>query len=123
VYFRCAGATEVCGPLRTAVDEALASAGLTSVRRANVADVDVSAQVEVLQQRVDQSFGTTFATRIYSIVLSGETTKTGEVVSMPSVENLSFDPRFGAERANERARLVADGVAERVKEFAARKRR
>lgn len=122
VYFRCAGPTEVCAPMRSAVDEALGGAGLTSVRRANAADVDVSAQVEVLQQNVDRQFGTVFAVRTYSIALSGETTKSGEVVSMPSVDNLSFDQRLGGERANERARVVAAGVVERVKAFAAAKR-
>ena len=100
VYFHCAGATEICNPLRSAVDDALASGGLPSVRRTNVADVDVAAQVEVLQQNVDQQFGTVFATRTYSIVLNGETTKSGEVVAMPSIDNLSFDPRVGSERAN-----------------------
>ena len=95
---------------------------MPSVRRTNVADVDVSAQVEVLQQKVDQQFGTVFATRTYSIVLNGETTKSGEVVAMPSIDNLSFDPRVGSERANERARLVAAAVVDRVKDFVARKR-
>jgi hypothetical protein len=121
VFFRCTGPAEVCNPLRTAVDEALGGAGLTIVRRANAADIDVEAQVEVLQQNVDRQFGTTFAVRTYSIVLNGETTKTSEVVSMPSVDNLSFDQRVGSERANERARLVAAGVVERVKAFAAAK--
>ena len=104
------------------MDEALAGAGLTSIRRANAADIDVEAEVEVLQQNVDRQFGTTFAVRTYSIVLSGDATKTGEVISMPRVENLSFDPRVGSERANERARLVAAGVVERIKEFASKKR-
>jgi hypothetical protein len=122
VFFRCTGPNEVCNPLRTAVDEALGGAGLTIVRRPTGADIDVEAQVEVLQQNVDRQFGTTFAVRTYSIVLNGETTKTGEVVSMPSVENLSFDQRVGSERANERARLVAAGVVERVKAFAAAKK-
>jgi hypothetical protein len=112
----------VCNPLRTALDEALGGAGLTIVRRANGADIDVEAEVEVLQQNVDRQFGTTFAVRTYSIVLNGDATKTGEVVSMPSVDNLSFDQRVGSERANERARLVAAGVVERVKAFAAAKR-
>ena len=92
------------------------------MRRPGGADIDVEAQVDVLQQNVDRQFGTTFAVRTYSIVLNGETTKTNEVVSMPGVDNLSFDQRVGSERANERARLVAAGVVERVKEFAAKKR-
>ena len=122
MFFRCTGPNEVCNPLRAEVDEALAGAGLTSVRRANAADVDVEAEVEVVQQNVDRQFQTTFAVRTYSIVLSGDAARTGEVVPMPRVDNLSFDQRVGSERAVERARLVAAGVVERVKEFAAKKR-
>ena len=116
------GVSEVCAPLRTAVDDALEKAGLPSVRRVNGADVDVAARVDVVQQKVDRQFGTTFAIRTYSIELEGETTKTGEAVSMPGVENLSFDPQFGSERANERARVVAAAVVDRVKAFAAAKK-
>jgi predicted Ser/Thr protein kinase len=123
VYFRCTGPMEICNPLRSAVDEALEGAGMTSVRRANAADVDVSAQVEVVQTNVDRQFGQTFATRNYSVVLSGETTKTGEVVSMPAIANLSFDPRVGSERAVERSRLISSRLVERVQEFAAAKQR
>jgi hypothetical protein len=104
------------------VDDALGSAGLTSVRRANVADVDVSAQVEVVQQNVDRQFGQTFATRTYSVLLSGETIKTGEVVAMPHVDNFSFDQRVGSERATERSRLISMALVERVQDFAAKKR-
>jgi hypothetical protein len=121
VFFRCSGPNEVCNPLRAEMDEALASAGLTSVRRANVADVDVEAEVEVLQQNVDRQFGQTFATRSYSIVLNADAAKSGEAISMPRVDNLSFDQRVGSERAVERARLVAAGVVERVKAYAAAK--
>ena len=113
----------MCAPLRTAVDEALAKEGLTSVRRANAADIDVSGQVEILQTNVDRQFQTTFAVRTYSIALTAETTKTGEGVSMPPSETLSFDPRVGSERAAERSRLVAAALAERVKAFAAAKAR
>jgi serine/threonine protein kinase len=122
VYFHCLGVAEICAPLRTAMDEALEKAGLPSVRRVNGADVDVAARVDVVQQKVDRQFGTTFAVRTYSIELDGETTKTGEAVSMPGVENLSFDQQFGSERANERARVVAAGVVDRVKAFAAAKK-
>ena len=117
------GPAEICNPLRSAVDDALERDGLTSVRRANAADVDISAQVEVVQQNIDRQFGQTFATRMYSVALNGETTKTGEVVAMPNVENFSFDQRVGSERAVERSRLISAALVERVKDFAAKKRR
>ena len=122
VFFHCNGAPEICGPLRTAVEEALDSGGLSAVRTAARADIDVAAEVEGLQQTVSQQFQTTFAVRTYSIDVAAETTRTDEAVSMPSPSNLSFDPQFGSARVAERARLVAADIVERVKAFAKKKR-
>jgi hypothetical protein len=122
VYFHCAGAPEICSALRTAVDEALDSGGLSAVRSAARADIDVAATVEGVQQNVSQQFGTTFAVRTYAIDVSAETTRTSEAVSMPPASNLSFDPQFGSARIAERARLVAADIVERVKAFAKKKR-
>jgi hypothetical protein len=121
VFFHCAGAPEVCAPLRSQVDEALEKAGLASVRSAARADVDVAARVEGTQEKVSQQFGTTFAVRTYSIEVTAEATKTSEAVSMPASTTLSFDPQFGSERAVEKARLVAGDIADKLKAFAAKK--
>src|SRR5207302_6587506 len=83
VFFHCAGAPEVCSALRGQVDEALEKAGLSSVRSAARADVDVAARVEGLQEKVSEQFKTTFDVRTYSIEVTAETTKTSEGVSMP----------------------------------------
>jgi serine/threonine-protein kinase len=122
VYFRCSGPSEICSALRTAVDEALDSAGLSAVRQPPRADIEVAATVEGVQETVSRQFQTTFAVRTYSIDVIGETTRTGEAVPMPPPSNLSFDPQFGAARVQERARLVAADIVDRVKAFAARKR-
>ena len=108
--------------LRTAVDEALGSGGLTAVRTAARADIAVEATVEGLQQAVSQQFQTTFAVRTYAIEVRAETTRTDETVSMAPVANLSFDPQYGSARIVERARLVAADIVERVKAFASKKR-
>jgi len=121
VFFQCAGPSEVCAPLRAAVDEALEKGGLSSVRNAARADIAVATMVEILQQRVDRQFQTTFTVRNYSIEVSAETTGTSETVSMPLSTTLSFDPQFGSERATEKARLVADGIVDRIKAFVRRK--
>jgi hypothetical protein len=121
VFFQCAGASEVCSPLRAAVDEALEKGGLSSVRNAARANIAVSSRVEILQQRVDRQFQTTFAVRNYSIEVSAETT-TSETVTMPPTTTLSFDPQFGSERSAEKARLVAGDIVDRVKAFVRRKR-
>jgi len=90
------------------------------VRDPSRADVAIEANVAPVENRVSNDFGTTFAVRTYSIDVSGEATKLGDAVSMPSSTTLSYDPKFGAERVNEKARLVADGIVEKVKAFAAK---
>jgi eukaryotic-like serine/threonine-protein kinase len=122
VFFQCAGAPDVCGPLRAAVDEAIEKGGLSSVRNAARANITVLTMVEVLQQRVDRQFQTTFAVRNYSIEVSAETTFTNEAVTMPPTTTLSFDPQFGSERAAEKARLIAGDIVDRIKAFVRRKR-
>ncbi len=123
VFFQCAGAREVCGALRTAVDEALEKAGLRSVRNAAKADIGVEARVTSLGENVARSFETALAVQTYSIDLTAETTGTAEVVSMPPSTTVSYDPRFGSERVVEKARLVAGEVVERVQAFASKRRR
>jgi hypothetical protein len=122
VFFHCNGAPDICSPLRTAVDEALEKAGLSSVRNAGRADIDVAADVQVVQERLTQQFGTTFAVRNYSIDVSGETTKTSETVSMPGPSTVSFDAQFGSQRAVEKSRAVASDIVDKVKAFVGKKR-
>ena len=122
VFFQCAGVPEVCSPLRAAVDEAIEKGGLSSVRNAARANITVLTRVEILQQRVDRQFQTTFAVRNYSIEVSAETTFANEAVTMPPTTTLSFDPQFGSERAAEKARLVAGDIVDRIKAFVRRKR-
>ena len=123
VFFQCAGAREVCGALRTAVDEALDKAGLRSVRNPAKADVTVDARVTALGESATRSFDTTLSVQSYSIDLSAETTGTAEAVSMPPSTTVSYDPRFGSERVVEKARLVAGDMVDRVQAFARKRGR
>jgi len=123
VFFQCAGAQEVCGALRKAIDDALDKAGLRSVRNAGKADVGVAARVTALDRHTGRQFETAFAVQSYSIDLTAETTGTSEAVSMPPSTALSYDPRFGSERVMEKARLVAGDVVERVQAFTNKRRR
>jgi hypothetical protein len=122
VFFQCAGAREVCGALRAAVDEALDKAGLRSVRNAGKADVGVEARVTSLGENAARSFDTALAVQTYSIDFTAETTGAAEAVSMPPSTSVSYDPRFGSERLAEKARLAAGEVVEKVQAFL-RKRR
>jgi len=122
VAFRCVGPNEICTSIRTSVEDALQKAGMRALRDPGRADVVVEANVTPVSEHVNSDFGTTLAVRTFSIDVIGEAPKLGDSVPMPTVSPLSYDPRFGAERVNEKARLVADGIVEKVRAFAAKQR-
>lgn len=122
VYFGCAGAPEVCSVLRSTVNDALEKAGYRPINSPARADIAVTANAAPVEERVSQQFGTTFAVRTYSIELDGEAPKLGESVSMPPATTVSYDQSVGRERLNEKARLVAGDVVERVNAFVKKKR-
>jgi serine/threonine-protein kinase len=122
VLFRCSGAPDVCASLRTNVNEALDKAGFRVVASPDRADIAVGAVAGGLQEKVTQQFGQTFATRTYQIELSGEAPKLGDVVPMPPATTVSFDAAVGRERLEEKSRLVASDVVDRVREFVKKKR-
>jgi hypothetical protein len=123
VAFRCVGPNEICSSIRASVEEALQKAGMRALRDPGRADVVVEANVTPVSEHVNSDFGTALAVRTFSIDMIGEAPKLGDSVPMPSIPQLSYDPRFGAERVNEKARLVADGVVEKVKAFATKNAR
>jgi len=115
VYFRCNGPAEICSPVRSAMLDALQGDGLPIVNDPARADVEVTATVAILDETVTESFGTTFATRTYSIELTGDSH--GDMVAMPAAQTFSFDARFGRPRAEERARLAASQAVRAVRAF------
>jgi serine/threonine protein kinase len=122
VAFRCAGAPEVCASLRSTVGDALEKAGFRSVVSADRADISITAAAQPVDERVTRQFGTTFATRSYSIELNGDAPRFGDAVSMPGPSTVSFDPSFGRERLDEKSRLIASEIVERVRAFIKKKR-
>jgi hypothetical protein len=79
------------------------------------ADVVLTADVELVEQRVQESFGTTFATRTFAVDVAGESR--GLVISMPPARTFSFDAQVGRERAVENARLIASDSVDKVRDF------
>ncbi len=122
VYFGCSGAPDVCAALRSAVSNAFEKSGLRSVNAAARADIAIGATAEVVQQKVDSQFGTTFATRTYSIELTGEAPRAGDDVAMPGASTVSFDPSVGRERLEEKARVIASDIVDRVRAYVKKKR-
>jgi hypothetical protein len=117
VAFRCAGAANVCASLRSAIGPAFDAQSLVNVQDAAKADILVQARVEVVSERTEQMFGTTFVTRTYSVELTGEASASSQAVPMPSPTTFSFDARVGQERLDAQMRLVAASAAERVRAY------
>jgi hypothetical protein len=117
VAFRCAGAANVCASLRGAIGPAFDAQSIVSVSDAGKADILVEARVEVVSERTEQMFGTTFVTRTYSVELSGEARATSQAVPMPASTTFSFDARVGQERLDGQMRVIAASAAERIRSF------
>jgi hypothetical protein len=122
VFFQCQGAPEICSPLRTALDAELEKAKLPNVRSADRADITVMATASVLSETSNRQFGTNFTVRNYGIDVAGEAPKLGETVLMPPQGTVSFDQSVGAERANEKARVMASDIVQKLQAFAAKKK-
>jgi hypothetical protein len=103
------------------VNEALEKAGFRTVTSVDRADIAVGAVAAPLQDKVSQQFGQTFLTRTYSIELSGEAPKLGDAVSMPPATSVSFDAAVGRERLEEKSRLVAGDIIDRIRAFVKKK--
>ena len=86
-------------------------------RSPGTTDVLIDAVVEVLEDRVERQFETTFAVRTYSIEVGGESGRSGESLAMPAPRTFSADSRFGRERIAENARLVAADVMEGIQAY------
>jgi cell division protein FtsI/penicillin-binding protein 2 len=82
---------------------------------------DVLAMVDIADERVNDQFKTTFVVRNYAIEITAEAPRTGENVPMPPPTSVSFDQQVGAERAVEKARVVASDIVDRVKAYAKKK--
>jgi hypothetical protein len=122
ILFRCSGAPDVCASLRSNVNDALDKAGYRVVTSPDRADIAIGAVAGGLQEKISQQFGQTFATRTYQIELSAEAPKLGDQVSMPPATTVSFDASVGRERLEEKARLVAGDIVDRVRAFIQKKR-
>jgi hypothetical protein len=122
IAFRCSGAPDVCASLHTTVSDALDKAGFRLVTTPDRADIVVGAIADVVDEKASRQFGQNFNTRTYHIELSGEAPKLGDAVSMPPAATVSFDPTVGRERLEEKSRLVASDIVDRVRAYVKKKR-
>jgi serine/threonine-protein kinase len=121
VIFRCSGAPEVCASLRTHVNDALDKAGYRVVTTPDRADIAVGAVAGGMDEKASHDFGQTFVTRTYQIELHGEAPRLGDIVSMPPATTVTFDATVGRERLEEKSRLVASDIVDRVRAYIKKK--
>ncbi len=115
MFVQCDGPGDVCGPMRSAFNDAATRDHMTLAASGSRADVTLAVVVQVVNEQANRSFGTTFVTRTYSADVEGESR--GTAVPMPSGRTFSFDATVGRERANENARLLASDAIEKVRAF------
>ena len=121
IYLECTGASDVCGALTTAFEQALEREGLSRAARPDGAEILVNASATLLDTHQDQQYGTSFVVQTFSLELRAEAVRDGSAVSMPAARTFSFDRRFGVERAAEQARLMAGAAVERIQTFWAKR--
>lgn len=112
----------MCASLRSAVTDALEKAGFRVVGSPNRADISIGAIADIIDEKAARQFGQTFNTRTYQIELTGEAPKFGDDVSMPPATTVSFDATVGRERLEEKSRLVASDIVDRVRAYVKKKR-
>jgi hypothetical protein len=116
VSFRCEGAAQVCGALRSAMTDAIGRHSLRPVSNEGAADVRVVADVVLADESSEQLFGSTFVIRTYSVEFSGES-RDGDLVSMPAPTTLTFDAAYAQQKLPNDARTMATDAAARVRTY------
>jgi serine/threonine-protein kinase len=117
VRFGCDGPANVCAAIQSALDAELARASMSSVSDEARAEVLVDALVTEGLAQVQQSFGTTFVIRPYTVTLAAAARRTDERVAMPEPRSFSLDERIGATRLTEQARLIAASIVEQIRTY------
>ena len=80
------------------------------------AEVLISIFAEEIEARSETQFGTTFVIRTYSMEARVSAPRFGDV-AMPPPEVFSFDTRFGRDKLDERTRVMASKVRERIRRY------
>jgi hypothetical protein len=89
---------------------------MSSIRDAARADVALEGTVTFIDEQTQKMFGQSFTIRNYTIDVNGESRRTSESVPMPSASTLNYDARY-RDRLDEKARLVAASVVEKIREY------
>jgi hypothetical protein len=116
VFFRCAGAAQVCSALRGAMTDAFGRYSLRPVANAGTADITVAADVSLVDESAEQVFGTTVINRTYSVELSGEA-QGGDLVTMPAASTITYDAALGQQKLADESRRLSMSAADGLRSY------
>jgi serine/threonine protein kinase len=115
VYVACDGLSDACASVTSALRDAIERDRMSWAPESE-AEVLISIFSEEIESRSETQFGTTFVTRTYSMEARVSVPRFGDV-AMPPPEVFSFDTRFGRDKLDERTRVLARNVTERVRRY------
>lgn len=108
----CEGVRDGCAALRFAIVEECKRKRIPTARPAR-SDVIVHLDVEEIEARSEQQFGTTFVVRTYSIAAVGTSPHFDDELVLP-LQMVTFDARLGREKLRERSRMIASDLVAAV---------
>jgi serine/threonine protein kinase len=115
VYVACDGLSDACASVTSALRDVIERDGMSWTSQSE-AEVLISIFTEEIEARSEIQFGTTFVIRTYSMEARVLAPRFGDV-AMPPPEVFSFDTRFGRDKLDERTRVMASNVRERVRRY------
>lgn len=80
------------------------------------ADVRLRIDVEEVEARSEQQFGTTFVVRTYAIEAGGGSPHFEEELVLPP-KMVTFDARLGREKLREQSRVIASELVDRIADY------
>jgi hypothetical protein len=111
----CEGVRDGCAALRFAIVEECKRQRMPTARPPR-SDVIVHLDVEEIEARSEQQFGTTFVVRTYSIEAFGTSPHFEDELVLPP-QMVTFDARLGREKLKERSRVIAADLVAAVRAY------
>ena len=122
VSMSCDGVPDACAAITSALQAELDKRGLP-VTQFEPSEIEIVVFAEEVEARQEEQFGTLLVVRTYSIEVTGKAPRFRELVAMPPPETMSFDARFGKEKLNERSRVIASNVSDKIQAYWTKKKR
>jgi hypothetical protein len=111
----CEGVRDGCAALRFAIVAECKKQRIPTARPPR-SDVIVHLDVEEIEARSEQQFGTTFVVRTYSIEAVGTSPHFDDELVLPP-QMVTFDARLGREKLRERSRVIASDLVAAVRAY------